>query len=84
VLTHSTTLGLRIRTEQRFTLDRRIDTIATAYGDIRVKVALEGERVMRRVPEFEDCRRAAETARVPVQTVYEAAIAAAHAGEGNK
>ena len=82
LLTHSTTLGLRIRTEQRLTLGRRIESVSTPYGDIRVKVALEGERALRRVPEYEDCRLAAEKARVPVQSVYDAAIAAAHAGEG--
>jgi len=84
LLEHSTTLGLRMRTEQRLTLDRRIETVATTYGDIRVKVALEGGRVLRRVPEYEDCQQAAAHAGVPLQSVYNAAIAAAHAGESKK
>ena len=94
LLAHSTTLGLRMRTEQRLTLGRRIETVVTPFGEIRVKVALErvalekvaleGERVLRRVPEFEDCRQAAAKASVPVHTVYDAAIAAAHTGEGTQ
>lgn len=77
LLAHSTTLGLRIRTERRLVLERRVDTVSTVYGDIRVKVALDGSRALRAMPEYEDCRQASQAHAVPITIVYHAAIAAA-------
>jgi uncharacterized protein (DUF111 family) len=53
-------------------------TVTTPYGEIRIKVArwTEGEKA---APEYEDCRRAAESHGVPLQMVYRAAMRA-HAG----
>jgi hypothetical protein len=76
---HSTTLGVRLQPMSRVVLGRSFESVATPYGAVRVKIgALDGE-VMGAQPEFEDCRRLAAKAGVPVRTVLGAATAAAHA-----
>ena len=50
-------------------LARSFVKVATPYGAVRVKLAaLDGE-VLGAHPEFEDCRRLAARARVPVREV---------------
>ena len=74
---HSTTLGLRRRAVERVVAARSFATVTTPYGEVRVKVAaLDGE-VLGAQPEFEDCRRIAARARVPVKEVLASAAAAA-------
>ena len=56
LLTETTTLGVRMRQEQRRILDREHVTVQSCWGPIRVKLGrLHGE-VVNCAPEFEDCR----------------------------
>jgi len=81
ILRETSTLGMRIRREERSCLERRHVAVQTAYGEIRVKIGtLDGE-VMNAAPEFEDCRAAAVRCDVPLKQVQQAAIAAYAAGE---
>jgi uncharacterized protein (DUF111 family) len=74
---HSTTLGLRRRSVERVVAARSFAKVGTPYGVVRIKLAaLDGE-VLGAQPEFEDCRRLAARARVPVKEVLAAAGAAA-------
>jgi uncharacterized protein (TIGR00299 family) protein len=58
-LTETTTLGLRIRRDERLELDRTVERVATPYGAIRIKVGwLDGVEV-HAMPEYEDCAAAA-------------------------
>jgi uncharacterized protein (TIGR00299 family) protein len=76
ILSETSTLGLRIRRDRRACLERGHRSVATKYGDIRVKVgSLAGEE-LNAAPEFEDCRAAAAQHQVPVKEVQAAAIAA--------
>ncbi len=77
----STTLGVRIRTEHRVCLPREWKSVATAWGEVRVKIAAFDGRPSSAAPEFEDCRTRAQEAGVTVRAVYEAALAAALKGE---
>jgi hypothetical protein len=69
LLSETTTFGLRRRACERTRLDRRFETVETRYGPIRVKIGLLAGRVVTASPEFEDCRRAAQTHHVPVREV---------------
>jgi uncharacterized protein (TIGR00299 family) protein len=76
---HSTTLGVRVQPMARAVLARAFESVVTPYGAVRVKLgALDGE-ILGAQPEFEDCRRLATRAHVPVRVVLAAATAAAHA-----
>ena len=76
LLRETSTLGVRIRREQRICLERSHTTVATAYGDIRVKIGTRGGEELNAAPEFEDCRSAAQTHGVAVKQVMQAAMAA--------
>jgi uncharacterized protein (DUF111 family) len=73
---HSTTLGLRVQPVSRLTLPRAVERVSTPFGPIAIKVAgLNGEAIGAQ-PEYDDCRRAAAAAGVPVRRVWTAALAA--------
>jgi uncharacterized protein (TIGR00299 family) protein len=76
---NSTTLGLRRRRLERVVLARSFVKVSTPYGALRVKLAALDGDVLGAHPEFEECRRLAARARVPVREVVAAAAAAARA-----
>ena len=55
---HTTTLGVREQTYQRYTLSRTVDTVQTAYGKVRRKLS-SGYGVSREKYEYEDVARIA-------------------------
>ena len=74
LLTETTTLGVRIRQEQRRILQREHVTVQSPWGPIRVKLGrLQGE-VVNCAPEFEDCRSIAESTGVPLKTILQEAL----------
>jgi uncharacterized protein (TIGR00299 family) protein len=72
----TTTLGVRRQEWARSVLERETVAVATAYGEVRVKVGRRGGRVYNAQPEFEDCQRAAAASGAPVKEVWSAALAA--------
>ncbi|MGQ9532333.1 MAG: nickel pincer cofactor biosynthesis protein LarC [Desulfotomaculales bacterium] len=67
----TTTLGVRVRREERVSLRREVVPVATPSGEVRVKVAyLPDSSVARLSPEYEDCRTVAERTRRPLAEVY--------------
>lgn len=77
VFAETTTLGVRRSSVERVSLPRAIETVETPYGSIRVKVA-RWNGIDRAMPEYEDCRRAAETHQVPIAEVMAAARVPRH------
>ncbi len=73
LLTETTTLGVRMRTEQRRILQRKHVTVQSPWGPIRVKLGLLEGEVVNFAPEFEDCRQLAEANNVPLKTVLQKA-----------
>ncbi len=69
LFTETTTLGVRIREEGRRVLSRRTVTVNTSWGDIRIKVANLNGSIANFAPEYDDCRRAAESHNVPLKSV---------------
>ncbi len=72
IFTETTTLGVRRSSIERVSLPRSIETVETRFGSIRVKVARWNELV-RAVPEYEDCKRAAEASGAALIDVMQAA-----------
>jgi pyridinium-3,5-bisthiocarboxylic acid mononucleotide nickel chelatase len=70
----TTTLGVRAHTAERHVLPREWQTVATRFGDVRIKVARVNGVVRQASPEFDDCRKLAEERNVPLQRVMEAAM----------
>jgi uncharacterized protein (TIGR00299 family) protein len=74
---NSTTIGLRRQVMQRTVLDRALARVTTSFGEVRVKVASRAGAIVGATPEFEDCRKLALRAKVPVRRVVAEASAAA-------
>jgi len=74
IFTETTTLGVRRREEKRQTLARKWITVATRWGDVRLKVASLNGTVTNYAPEYEDCRRIAAEHRVPLKSVMQEAV----------
>ena len=69
ILSETTAIGLRFRTEQRWTLPREIGTVPTRWGEVKVKkVTTPTGEVL--TPEYEDCRRVAIAQGVSLKAVY--------------
>lgn len=72
----TSTLGIRIREEQRLSLQRNHISVTTSWGAVRIKVGLWKGMEVNAAPEFEDCRQIAETHSLPLKQVLEAALQA--------
>jgi uncharacterized protein (TIGR00299 family) protein len=77
LLRETTTLGIRVREEDRVILQRRFVEVHTAYGSIRMKIGSRNGEDVNLMPEYEDCLRAAREHGVPLKQVMQAALAAA-------
>ncbi|MDH4321003.1 MAG: nickel pincer cofactor biosynthesis protein LarC [Desulfobulbaceae bacterium] len=70
ILTETTAIGLRFRSEQRLTLPRRGGWVETIYGRVRAK-RIETPAGIHLTPEYEDCRRIAQARKIPLRAVYD-------------
>lgn len=81
----TSTLGIRVRQEQRVILPRTFATVGTPYGEIRIKIArlpdAMGGTQTNATAEFEDCRAAAAKHHVPVKTVLQSALSIYFSGK---
>lgn len=73
IFRESSTLGIRVRREQRYALPRRHQAIDTQWGAVRMKIAGNGT-ALQYAPEYEDCRRIASEHSVPLKAVMQEAI----------
>ncbi len=74
LFSETTTLGVRAYEVERRALERRIVAVETQYGPIDVKVAQLNGDIVKAMPEYEQCRRAARNANVPLRVVAEAVL----------
>ncbi|WP_310600034.1 nickel pincer cofactor biosynthesis protein LarC [Desulfobulbus sp.] len=71
LFSETSTIGLRLRREERITLPRKTITVSTPWGELAAKqIATPAGEVV--APEYEVCREVAERHGVPLQTVYAA------------
>jgi uncharacterized protein (DUF111 family) len=80
IFQETTTLGVRVREDERRILHRYIFMTSTPYGEVAVKAGCpaEGGPPVQYAPEFEDCKKLALQHAVPIKEVYAAAQRAAH------
>ncbi len=76
IFRETTTLGIRVREENRVILARETTPVQTEFGVIHIKTGSWQGEEWNAAPEFEDCRRAAAAFDVPLKTVMQAAMAA--------
>ena len=74
LLTETTTFGVRCYRVERFKLSRDFIEVETRWGVVRTKRGYSGDRLIKVVPEYEDCKRLAEQNRIPLHEIYEETI----------
>jgi uncharacterized protein (TIGR00299 family) protein len=67
----STTIGVRWSEVRRRRLPRKLVRLQTSLGPVTFKVSTLGDRAVTVTPEFEEVRRLADAARLPVREVLE-------------
>ncbi len=82
----TSTLGIRIRSEERAVLARSFSEVETRYGTVRIKIGRmktgsSNPQEVNAAPEYEDCRERAAEHGVPVKLVMQAAMAAWHGAQ---
>ena len=75
ILSETTAIGLRFRTEERLTLERETVAVATRWGTITAKKVVRPSGAVI-CPEYEECRRIAADHRVPLPVVYREVVRA--------
>ncbi|HOX38473.1 MAG TPA: nickel pincer cofactor biosynthesis protein LarC [Candidatus Brocadiia bacterium] len=73
-LRETSTFGVRCRETMRRKLEREIIEVETPWGKVRAKVGRLNGETLRIVPEYEDCRRIAESRCLSFAAVYNAAL----------
>jgi uncharacterized protein (TIGR00299 family) protein len=80
IFAETTTFGARTYRVQRRTLPREFLNVATAFGDVRIKISRVNGRILHVAPEYDDCRKLAVEKNVPLQCVISEALRAYEAG----
>jgi uncharacterized protein (TIGR00299 family) protein len=73
IFAETTTIGVRTYNAQRRILPRQSISVATIYGEVRMKVASVNGHIRQATPEYEDCRKLAVEKNVPLQQIIAAA-----------
>jgi len=71
IFKETTTIGIREHIIHRTKLKRKIETIDTIYGKVRIKKAYYKGEMIKVKPEYEDCKRLAEDKNEPIKKVYD-------------
>jgi uncharacterized protein (TIGR00299 family) protein len=74
IFAETTTFGARTYRAQRRVLPREWVSVATEYGDVRIKVSRVNGRTLHVAPEYDDCRKLAVEKNVPLQKVIAEAM----------
>jgi uncharacterized protein (TIGR00299 family) protein len=76
LLRETSTLGVRQHAVSRSKAERKMRTVETPWGPVRIKVKILEGKPEAISPEYDDCARLAEEANVPLARIMEAAQAA--------
>ena len=71
IFEETTSIGIRSFTVDRTALERKVETVETPWGPVRVKVSSVKGTICFATPEYEDCRKLAESNHVALKTVIQ-------------
>jgi len=71
LLKETTTLGIRYYPLTVYRAERTFRRVQTEWGPVTVKEGIYNGQVIQRAPEFEECKKIANTYKVPLKKVYE-------------
>jgi uncharacterized protein (DUF111 family) len=70
LIEQSTTLGVRATRIERVKAARSFETVATRWGDVRLKLRGWNGRIIDAAPEYDDCLALARANEVPIREVW--------------
>jgi uncharacterized protein (TIGR00299 family) protein len=70
IFKETSTIGLRREEVHRYCLDRKIETIKLPYGEVQVKTAIMGGKIVNSAPEYESCKLLAEKTGMALKDIY--------------
>jgi hypothetical protein len=70
LFTESTSLGIRTFTFRKDTLARKLETIQTTFGDVKIKRSFYKDKEVSCKPEYDDCKRIASETGIPLKEIY--------------
>ncbi len=71
ILRETTTIGVRFYDANRITMSRELEEFPTKYGNVRVKTSRFGKSLVKRSPEFEDCKKRAWETGLPLREIID-------------
>jgi hypothetical protein len=74
IFRQTTSFGVRMDRMDRLKLERTFETVATEYGEVRVKIGLLAGETIQVSPEFESCKALSEKTGAPIRVIYDAAV----------
>lgn len=75
ILKETTTIGIRWQEMQRVKAQRELKTVETSYGQVRLKVSRIGNTILNIAPEYDDCKKLAQThPQASLKQIYQAAL----------
>lgn len=77
IFTETTTLGVRWMQASCHRLGRDFTKVNTPWGEMSVKIGYYKNKIVQFAPEFDECKRVADTHQVPLKKVYDEVRAAA-------
>jgi uncharacterized protein (TIGR00299 family) protein len=82
ILRETSAFGVRRTIAERRKLRREVIQVKTPWGEVTVKIGRLNGQAVQVAPEFESCKKLAARRRIPLKTVYAAALALAGADAG--
>ena len=73
IFRETTTLGIRVNRLERIALDREIVKVETKWGEVEVKVARMGDKILGFSPELRSCEEIARKENIPLKAVMDEA-----------
>ncbi len=70
IFCETTTLGMRIHKVNRIILKREVKEVNTKFGKIKVKIVKENNKIIKTIPEYEDCKKIAKKYKMPLRDVF--------------
>jgi uncharacterized protein (DUF111 family) len=72
ILRETSAFGVRRSTLERRKLQREFQTVKTSFGEVTVKIGKLNGKIVQTSPEFESCKKLADSKNVSLKEIYEA------------
>ena len=73
LLQETSSFGVRFFQVGRTVLDRKLKTVKTSWGPVKIKIGILNGDVVQATPEYEDCKKIAIKSKVPIKIIYDEA-----------